>query len=96
MVIGGVTSYAASKYSYPTEVIYILYYILLPLNSACNPVIYLIRKEDMRSYVRTLWARVAECLCGRRRENIADSGIRRARDCTLETRTGSMVTNVDQ
>ena len=53
----------------PTEVRYISNYILLSLNSACNPVVYLIRKEDMRSYVKTLWGRVKKGLCERGRDD---------------------------
>ena len=38
----------------------ICYYILLPLNSACHPVIYLFRKKQMRSYVASLRGRSIE------------------------------------
>merc|ERR1712176_706807 len=40
-------------------------FLLIPLNSACNPVVYLIRKADMRAHVRGLWGRLTECLCGK-------------------------------
>ena len=52
------------------------YWILLPLNSACNPVVYLIRKEDMRSYVRELWCKFSKCSCWKKRENTESSGQR--------------------
>ena len=86
--IAGITTYPTSPpVTLPIEVIDVLYFILPPLNSACNPVIYLIRKEDMRLYVKTLWSRIAGCLCGRKRENRAVSGVRT--DITLETGAGS-------
>ena len=48
----------------PDRLVHVSYYILLPLNSACNPVVYLMRKEEMRSHVRTLWRRTADKLTG--------------------------------
>ena len=53
--------------SIPRELVHVSYFILLPLNSACNPVVYLIRREEMRSYVINLWRRLSDCL--RKREN---------------------------
>ena len=47
------------------ELIIIFYFIFLSLNSACNPVIYLTRRADMRSYVATLWEKLTGgLLCG--------------------------------
>ena len=50
-------------------------FILLPLNSACNPLVYIIRKEDMRSHVKSLWRRLGECLCNKSRENSTGLGL---------------------
>jgi hypothetical protein len=36
---------------------------LLPLNSAVNPVVYLIRRADMRSHVKILFIKLAGCRC---------------------------------
>jgi hypothetical protein len=44
---------------------------LLPLNSAVNPVVYLIRRADMRSHVKILFTRFAGCICRRKRDTIA-------------------------
>ena len=75
--IGSVVVYGAqalwSYYDLPLKLIDISYYILLPLNSACNPVVYFIRKKDMRTYVQTLWSRFAGCVC--RTEEGAGMGI---------------------
>ena len=38
-------------------------YIALPLNSALNPIVYLIRKHGMRVYVKELWERVITRTC---------------------------------
>jgi hypothetical protein len=37
---------------------YISLNILVPLNSACNPVVYLMRKADMRVYLKSTWNRM--------------------------------------
>ena len=42
-----------------------LTYILIPLNSACNPVVYITRRSDMRNFFVTEWKGVKEkCGCG--------------------------------
>ena len=42
----------------------IFYSILVPLNSACNPVVYITRRSDMRNFFVTKWRRVKEkCGC---------------------------------
>ena len=75
--IGSVIMYGATAmwnyFLMPLKLIEVSYYILLPLNSACNPVVYFIRKKDMRTYVQTLWSRFAGCLC--RTEEGAGMGI---------------------
>ena len=39
-------------------------YILLPLNSACNPIVYFIRNAEMRKYLDKMWARIKRlCRC---------------------------------
>ena len=65
-------------YLMPVELVDISYYILLPLNSACNPVVYLMRKEEMRSHVRTLWGRLAGYMCRKEEQDITgvDNGAR--------------------
>ena len=74
-LVGTVTYSAYSLASYqsiPYELINIINHILLPLNSACNPVVYFIRNADMRSYVRTLWEKfIASFLCRNEKENTA-------------------------
>ena len=37
--------------------------ILLPLNSACNPVVYFTRKADMRLHLTKLWRKTKKSLC---------------------------------
>ena len=67
--VGSLVIYGAGAWDYfsiPFQVTEISYYILLPLNSACNPVVYLIRKEDMRKYVRSLGSNLANCECKKR------------------------------
>ena len=75
--IGSVIMYGATAmwnyFLMPLKLIEVSYYILLPLNSACNPVVYFIRKKDMRTYVQTLWSRFAGCVC--RTEEGAGMGI---------------------
>ena len=51
------------------ELFYAAYFILPALNSACNPVVYFIRKEEMREYVKTLFGRVGGCFCKKRTDN---------------------------
>ena len=51
----------------------ITYYILLPLNSACNPVVYLTRKKEMRLHVKTSWGKFVGCLCRKDGENDAEN-----------------------
>ena len=53
----------------PEELFYVLIFILRPLNSACNPVVYLIRKEEMRVYVKTLCGRVGGSFRREERDN---------------------------
>ena len=59
--LGSVIVYGREKFlnssSMPLGQVDISYYILLPLNSACNPVVYFIRERDVRSYVRRFWGR---------------------------------------
>ena len=44
---------------YIHETVYwIAFWLALPLNSACNPVVYILRKEHMRTYIRREWRRV--------------------------------------
>ena len=50
-------------------IVNISYFILLPLNSASNPLVYLIRKKDMRQYVKKLSGRLMRW---RERESNAD------------------------
>ena len=65
--IGIVVIFGAYAWGYnhliPIKLLDISYYILLPLNSACNPVVYFIRRKDMKSYIKTLCGRYAGCLC---------------------------------
>ena len=80
--VGAVAVYGAENiwnyYSMPIELVDVSYFILLPLNSACNPVVYLMRKEEMRSHVRTLWGRLAGCMCRKEEQDITgvDNGAR--------------------
>ena len=39
-------------------VYWIAFWLALPLNSACNPLVYIWRKEHMRTYLRREWRRV--------------------------------------
>ena len=63
IVVVGIYTYCFSRYESmeigPLE--YMTQYILLPLNSACNPVVYFVRKEEMRLYVTTVWGRFVKC-----------------------------------
>ena len=82
--IGMVVVYGALRviwnyYSMPMKLIDISYFILLPLNSACNPVVYLVRKEEMRSHVRTLFGRLAGYTC--RKEEQAITGVDNGARC---------------
>ena len=67
--IGFLVSFGASYEGFyysleiPRSFVFITTIILLPLNSACNPLVYLLRKEDMRSHVKSLWTRLGDCLC---------------------------------
>ena len=79
--VGAIIVYGAEIFwdsSMPIEVMDISYYILLPLNSACNPVVYLMRKEEMRSHVRHLWGRLAGYMCRKEEQDITgvDNGAR--------------------
>ena len=69
IVVIGITSYtmitedyALHKKLVPNQLMNISYFILLPLNSAINPVVYLTRKADMRSYVENLSEKLAKRL----------------------------------
>ena len=42
----------------PIQLIRTCRYILLPLNSACNPAVYLIRTAEMRLYLKNLWVKL--------------------------------------
>ena len=70
--IGSVVVYGAqalwSYYDSPIKLIDISYYILLPLNSACNPVVYFIRKKDMKTYLRHFLTKFAGFLCRKEEE----------------------------
>ena len=79
IVVMGITSYTMITEDYalhrklvPDELMNISYFILLPLNSACHPVVYMIRRADMRSYVGTLAAKLAESLGCKKREDNTD------------------------
>ena len=79
--IGLIVIYVANifyNYVMPFELIEISLYILVPLNSACNPMVYLMRKEEMRSHVRTLWGRLAGYMCRKEEQDITgvDNGAR--------------------
>ena len=55
----GIYLYSKAIYqSFPTTALNVFTFIFVPLNSACNPVVYLIRRADMRTYVKTLWDRL--------------------------------------
>ena len=72
LVVFGSETETFSVWSYssiPSELNHIAYFILLPLNSACNPVVYIIRKKDMRSHFKSLWKRLGGWLCRRERDN---------------------------
>ena len=60
IVIHGLNRFSTFKVlrSIPIELGDTFLYILLPLNSACNPAVYLIRKADMRTHLKTLWRRL--------------------------------------
>ena len=59
LVIAAIPLYSQTMYqNIPIEVIDTMIYILLPLNSACNPVVYLTRNSHMRRYLATLRGRV--------------------------------------
>ena len=64
IVIAGTSLYSRNTYSsIPLELEHISNFVLVPLNSACNPVVYLIRREDMRAHVRVLCGKVSSCFC---------------------------------
>jgi hypothetical protein len=46
-------------------------YILIPLNSVCNPIVYFIRNRDMRNYAKNMWRRIFNSLrlCGNKESN---------------------------
>ena len=69
VTVVGAETYSLIHYFSMYDLVKISHYILLPLNSAFNPVIYLLRREDMRSYVKTLWSRSAESWGGERGQN---------------------------
>jgi hypothetical protein len=50
-----------SKLMIPLDLRNTARYILLPLNSACNPTVYLLRKAAMRSYLKNLLAKLYTC-----------------------------------
>ena len=35
------------------------FHVLMTLNSACNPVVYFVRKAEMRIYLRDEWRRIS-------------------------------------
>ena len=62
LVIAGLPLRSMSTYrNFPIDIIDALVYIALPLNSACNPVVYFIRRSDMRSYLGGLSGKVVRC-----------------------------------
>ena len=65
IVIAGIPLFSKSIYrSIPIQVIDALIYILLPLNSACNPLVYMFRRADMIPYFKALWKKLIRfCLC---------------------------------
>ena len=46
------------KITIDQTVFWIAMWLALPLNSACNPLVYIWRKEHMRTYIRREWRRV--------------------------------------
>ena len=73
--IAGIPLYSISAYhDFPILIIEILIYIALPLNSACNPLVYLTRNAEMRSHLRTVWGRlVGLCWRTENRQHDADN-----------------------
>lgn len=57
-------------------------FILLPLNSACNPIVYFIRNRGMRNYVNNIWRR----LWGK--NIVTDNSLRRSGTTCYETASG--------
>ena len=69
VVIAGISLCSMSMYeNIPIEIMDTVIYILLPLNSACNPVVYFTRRSDMRSYLKVLWKRLTELFSFRKSE----------------------------
>jgi hypothetical protein len=61
IIMAGFSVFSPSSYeNISIQIIDILVYIAIPLNSACNPVVYLCRNSDMRSYLKTVWKRLRE------------------------------------
>ena len=46
-------------------------YVLLPLNSACNPIVYFVRNREMRKYLTKMWRRMTG-LCRNTEMNMED------------------------
>ena len=85
MIGSGIFAFDAELYSSIDDSISlhdIFYSVLIPLNSACNPVVYITRRSDMRNFFTAKWRRVKEkCGCGTVRDIKSDVTSRSA-DCT--------------
>jgi hypothetical protein len=66
VIMAGVPVFSVSAYQkIPMNIIDTFIYILLPLNSACNPMVYFARRADMISYLKSLKGRLLLlCFCG--------------------------------
>ena len=92
--VGAVVFYGATLLGYesliPQALKRIAYFILFPLNSASNPLVYLIRKKEMRIHIKKLfWCKIEQFLC--RRE---DEGAGSELDDRIHSRTTD-VTKLD-
>ena len=72
-----------SYFAIPDEVIEVSNHILLPLNSACNPVVYFYRKKDMKAHIKDLWGKfIALSLCKKEKDNNT------VESCSFKSRSG--------
>ena len=82
IVIQGIYLYSPSSYqNIPTVFEEMFIYILLPLNSALNPLVYMTRNRDMRIYLYTLWRRLTR-VRRNKEANSAGPDLRGARQLT--------------
>ena len=59
IVIAGIPLFQMATYNnIPIEIVDTFIYILVPLNSACNPVVFLTRRSAMRSYLKEVSGRL--------------------------------------